>query len=117
MWVVKLNPSGIFQWQKVLGGRDREESFSIQQTSDDGYILIGSTDSDNTGDVGSNHGESDIWVVKLSPGGDIQWQKVLGGAGFESGRSIEQTTDGGYILIGSTESDNTGDVGSNHGGI
>jgi hypothetical protein len=116
MWVVKLNPSGIFQWQKVLGGRDRDESFSIQQTTDDGYILIGSTESDNTGDVGSNHGGSDIWVVKLSPGGDIQWQKVLGGAGFESGRSIEQTTDGGYILIGSTESDNTGDVGSNHGG-
>ena len=90
------------------GGRDRDESFSMQQTTDDGYILIGSTDSDNTGDVGANHGESDIWVVKLSPSGDIQWQQVLGGAGFESGRSIEQTTDGGYILIGSTDSDNTG---------
>jgi hypothetical protein len=116
MWVVKLNPSGFVQWEKVLGGRDRDESFSMQQTTDDGYILIGSTDSDNTGDVGQNHGESDIWVVKLSPSGDIQWQRVLGGAGFESGRSIEQTTDGGYILIGSTDSDNTGDVGPNHGG-
>ena len=116
MWVVKLNPSGFIQWEKVLGGRDRDESFSIQQTTDDGYILIGSTDSDNTGDVGANHGESDIWVVKLSPSGEIQWQQVLGGAGFESGRSIEQTTDGGYILIGSTDSDNTGDVGANHGG-
>ena len=51
----------------------------MQQTTDDGYILIGSTDSDNTGDVGANHGESDIWVVKLSPSGDIQWQRVLGG--------------------------------------
>jgi len=116
MWVVKLNPSGFIQWEKVLGGRDRDESFSMQQTTDDGYILIGSTDSDNTGDVGSNHGESDIWVVKLSPGGDLQWQQVLGGSGYESGRSIEQTTDGGYILIGSTDSDNTGDVGPNHGG-
>ena len=175
MWVVKLNPSGIFQWQKVLGGSDRDESFSIQQTTDDGYILIGNTDSDNTGDVGSNHGGSDIWVVKLNPAGDIQWQqvleelalnpgeassrqrtgaifssaapiltipgdvgtnhggsdiwvvklnpgggiqwqKVLGGADFESGRSIQQTTDGGYVLAGNTDSDNTGNVGSNHGG-
>jgi len=116
MWMVKLNPAGIIQWQKVLGGRDRDESFSIQQTTDDGYILIGSTDSDNTGDVGSNHGGSDIWVVKLNPAGGIQWQKVLGGSGFESGRSIEQTTDGGYILTGVTDSDNTGNVGPNHGG-
>jgi hypothetical protein len=116
MWVVKLNPAGGILWQKVLGGGDRDESFSIQQTTDDGYILIGSTDSDNTGDVGSNHGGSDIRVVKLNPSGDIQWQKVLGGSGFDTGRSIEQTTDGGYILAGTTDSDNTGDVGPNHGG-
>jgi hypothetical protein len=116
MWVVKLNPAGTIQWQKVLGGRDRDESFSIQQTTDDGYILIGSTDSDATGDVGVNHGKSDIWVVKLNPRGDIQWQQVLGGDGSESGRSIRQTMDGGYILIGSTDSDNTGDVGPGHGG-
>jgi hypothetical protein len=115
MWVVKLNPTGIIQWQKVLGGSDRDKSFSIQQTADDGYILIGSTDSDNSGDVGANHGKSDIWVVKLNPSGGIQWQKVLGGNGFEDGRSIRQTTDNGYILIGSTDSDNSGDVGANHG--
>ena len=116
MWVVKLNPAGAIQWQKVLGGRDRDESFSIRQTTDDGYILIGSTDSDNSGDVGPNHGRSDIWVVKLSPAGGIQWQKVLGGAGDDTGRSIWQTSDGGYILTGTTESDTSGDVGPNHGG-
>ena len=116
MWVIKMNPAGTIQWQKVLGGKDRDEGFSTQQTTDDGYILIGSTDSSNTGDVGSNHGKSDIWVVKLNPAGDIEWQRVLGGAGFETGRSIGQTTDGGYILIGSTDSSSTGDVGPNHGG-
>jgi hypothetical protein len=115
MWVVKLNPVGIFQWQKVLGGSDREESFSIRQTPDGGYILTGVTDSDNTGDVGPNHGGSDIWVVKLNPAGGIQWQKVLGGNAFDSGRSIYPTTDGGYILTGVTYSDTTGDVGPNHG--
>jgi hypothetical protein len=116
MWVVKLNPAGIFQWEKVLGGSDRDQSFSIQQTADDGYILIGSTDSDNSGDSGPNHGGSDIRVVKLNSAGGIQWQKVLGGNGFETGRSIRQTTDNGYILIGSTDSDNSGDVGPTHGG-
>jgi hypothetical protein len=116
MWVVKLNPAGGIQWQKVLGGSDREECFSVRQTLDGGYILTGVTDSDNTGDVGPNHGGSDIWVVKLTPAGGIQWQKVLGGKAFESGRSIYPTTDGGYILTGVTDSDNTGDVGPNHGG-
>ena len=116
MWVVKLNPVGTIQWQQVLGGSGREESFSIRQTTDGGYILTGVTDSDTTGDVGPNHGGSDIWVVKLNPAGDIQWQKVLGGNGNESGRSIQQTAGGEYILTGVTDSDNTGDVGPNHGG-
>ena len=116
IWVVKLTPAGTILWQQVLGGSDREESFSIRQTLDTGFVLTGVTDSDNTGDVGPNHGGSDIWVVKLNPAGTIQWQKVLGGKAFESGRSIDPTTDGGYILTGVTDSDNTGDVGPNHGG-
>jgi hypothetical protein len=115
IWVVKLNPAGIIQWQKVLGGYGFESGRSIVQTTDGGYILTGPTDSDNTGDVGPNHGESDIWAVKLNAAGDIQWQKVLGGEGFESGRGTDQATDGGYILTGPTDSDNTGDVGPNHG--
>jgi hypothetical protein len=116
VWVVKLNPAGIIQWQKVLGGYGFESGRDIVQATDGGYILTGPTDSDNTGDVGPNHGESDIWAVKLNPAGDIQWQKVLGGEGFESGRGTDQATDGGYILTGPTDSDNTGDVGPNHGG-
>ena len=116
IWVVSLNPAGAIQWQKVLGGDGFESGRSIEQSVDDGYILTGSTTSDDTGDVGSNHGGSAIWVVKLSPTGDLQWQKVLGGNGFESARSIGQSKDSGYILAGNTNSDNTGDVGSNQGG-
>jgi hypothetical protein len=115
IWVVKLNPAGAILWQKVLGGNGFESGRSIEQTTDDGYILAGTTNSDDTGDVGSNHGGSAIWVVKLNPAGDLQWQKVLGGNGFESGRSIEQSKDDGYILAGNTDSDNSGDVGSNQG--
>jgi len=116
IWVVKLNTAGDIQWQKVLGGSDREESFSIRRTTGGACVLTGTTESDNSGDVGANHGESDIWVVNLNPAGAILWQKVLGGSGFDAGRSIEQSVDDGYILAGSTTSDDTGDVGSNNGG-
>ena len=85
MWVVKLNPAGTVQWQKVLGGSGREESFSIHQTTDGGYISLGYTTSNNSGDVGINHGGYDVWVVKINPIGTIQWQTVLGGDGDDSG--------------------------------
>jgi len=101
------------QWQKCLGGTSSEYGFKIQQTSDGGYILVGYTDSDD-GNVSGNHGLLDIWVVKLDASGILQWQKCLGGSSEEFGLSIEQTTDGGYILVGATASNN-GDVSGNNG--
>ena len=101
------------QWQKSLGGSDNEFAWSIQQTSEGGYIVSASTIS-NDGDVSDNHGESDFWIVKLDGSGTIQWQKSLGGSEYDHSYSIQQTTDGGYIVSGSTES-NDGDVSGNHG--
>ncbi len=119
IWVVKLTSTGNIQWQKCLGGTDYDQSLSIQQTSDSGYILTGYTMS-NDGDVSGNHGGtlsgescSDIWVVKLTSIGNIQWQKCLGGTENDSGSSIQQTSDGGYILTGTTSS-NDGDVSGTH---
>ncbi len=63
-WVVKLNPLGVIQWQKCLGGSGIDEGFAIIQTKDGGYAVIGRTSSNN-GDVSGNHGDFDIWVVKL----------------------------------------------------
>jgi hypothetical protein len=76
---------------------------SIQQTSDGGYIVAGTTSS-NDGDVTGNHGDGDIWVVKLSPTGDIQWQRCFGGSNLDSASSIQQTSDGGFVFSGSTGS-------------
>jgi hypothetical protein len=115
VWVVKLNRTGAIQWQKVLGGNSYDYGFGIRQTQDGGFILIGITSSNNNGDVGPNHGSSDVWVVKLNSIGTIQWQKVLGGNAYDRGESIQQTADGGYILTGTTESNNNGNVGPNHG--
>jgi hypothetical protein len=113
-WVVKLSASGEIQWQKALGGSGQDVGASIQQTTDGGYIVAGASSS-NDGDVSGNHGSGDCWVVKLSTSGTIQWQKSLGGSGQDIGHSIQQTTDGGYIVAGySTSTD--GDVSGNHGG-
>ncbi|UUX92556.1 lectin like domain-containing protein [Methanoplanus endosymbiosus] len=103
---------GKISWQKCFGGSDYDYSRSIIQTSDDGYIATGSTESTN-GDVFGDHGSTDVWVVKLNSEGVFSWQKCLGGSSADSGNSIAQTTDGGYIVAGTTESYN-GDVSGKH---
>jgi len=112
-WIVKLNSSGDIIWQKCFGGTDDDVAFSIQQTSDGGFIVAGYTSS-NDGDVSGNHGSWDSWVVKLNSSGDIEWQKCLGGTDNDEAKSIQQTSDGGYIVAGETWS-NDGDVSGNHG--
>jgi hypothetical protein len=114
-WVVKLSVIGTIQWQKTLGGTGDDYAQSIQQTTDGGYIVAGYTNS-NDGNVTGNHGNNDYWVVKLSAAGAIEWQKTLGGAQNDLAHSIQQTSDGGYIVAGHTNSNN-GDVTGNHGGV
>lgn len=112
-WIVKLDQSGTLQWQKSLGGSDKDSAYSIQQTSDGGYITIGVSRSTD-GDVTGNHGNYDIWVVKLNASGNIQWQKSLGGSNDDTAYTIRQTSDGGYIFAGTSSSDD-GDVNGNTG--
>jgi hypothetical protein len=101
------------QWEKLYGGNNSDEASSVQQTTDGGYIVAGLTLS-NDRDVSGNHGSYDAWIVKLKIDGNLQWQKSLGGSGGDNANSILQTTDGGYIIAGSTDS-NDGDVSGNHG--
>jgi uncharacterized delta-60 repeat protein len=85
------------QWARTYGGSGSDHASSIQQTSDGGYIVTGTTDSFGAG-------EYDIWVLKLSQDGEIEWQKTYGGSDFDSAHSIQQTSDGGYIIAGNTNS-------------
>ncbi len=112
-WIVKLNGTGVIQWQKSLGGSNYDEATAIQQTSDGGYIIAGQSNS-NDGDVSGNHGSFDYWIVKINDTGAIQWQKSIGGSSVDWAYSIQQTTDGGYVVAGSSYSNN-GDVTGNHG--
>jgi len=113
-WIVKLEASGAIEWQRSFGGSDMDYTICIQQTTDGGYIASGRTMS-HDGNVSGNHGGSDYWIIKLSSSGGLQWQKALGGTGDGRATSIWQTTDGGYIIAGSSTSDD-GDVSGNHGG-
>jgi len=113
-WIVKLDSLGIIKWKKTLGGTNVDVAYSIQQASDEGFIVAGYSYS-NDGDVSGNHGGfGDYWIVKLDDAGNIEWQKALGGTNADVGRSIQQTTDGGFIVAGSSSSLN-GDVTGNHG--
>ncbi|MEO6454263.1 MAG: hypothetical protein ABIN97_09335 [Ginsengibacter sp.] len=112
-WIIKLNSTGIVEWQKCLGGSNEEKAYSIEQASDGAYIVAGFTGS-NDGDVTGNHGNWDFWLVKLSGIGGIEWQKCLGGSNEEIANSVHETTDGGYVIAGISYS-NDGDVTVNHG--
>ena len=112
IWVAKLDKSGTILWGKCLGGYQKEYATDIQPTADGGFIVIGSTTSNN-GDVQGLHGGTDVWVVKLDGNGNIQWQKCLGGSGSEVPSDVEIMPDGGYIIAGQTTSQD-GDVTGYH---
>ncbi|MEA1868868.1 MAG: hypothetical protein U9N09_01755, partial [Euryarchaeota archaeon] len=83
------------EWNVTFGGTDCDYAQSVQQTADGGYILAGYTTSYGAG-------SSDMWLVKVDVGGNEQWNKTFGGTGEEQAKSIQQTSDGGYVLAGST---------------
>jgi len=95
-WLIKTDSNGNMVWNQFKGYSDRDEAASeIQQTSDGGYILIGTT---NLGG-----GDFDIWLVKTGPNGETQWNTEKGfDDRQESGASIQQTADGGYLMVGTT---------------
>jgi hypothetical protein len=112
-WAVKISSVGAIQWQRSYGGTGAESGGPIKQTLDGGYIICSSTNSNN-GDVSVNNGSNDYWLVKLNSLGIIQWQKCFGGSGDDFAKDVIQTSDGGYIVCGSSNSIN-GDVTDNHG--
>jgi hypothetical protein len=97
MWLIKTDASGIKQWERTFGGGEDDEGSSIQETSDEGFIIVGTTGS-------TGHGSTDIWLIKTNSLGEKQWDKVFGGSKSEEGRSVRETFDGGFVIVGSTES-------------
>ena len=113
IWVVKLDETGNIEWQKCLGGTDNEDPKFIIEKEDNGYLVGGWTDS-HDGDVTGNHsiaGKADIWLVKLSDDGVIEWQQCIGNSNNQQLGNILKLTENNYMLIGGTgATDISGDV-------
>ncbi len=114
IWVVKLDLSGHIQWEKAYGGSAGEIGSAILQTNDNGY-MIGGFSISTDGDLTSVHGGTDVWIIKTDSGGNIIWQKTYGGTGFEGAEDILPTKDGGFVVVGQSNSVN-GDLTANYGG-
>ncbi len=109
-WIVKLNSSGTIVWQNTIGGGGIDRLYSIDETSDGGFILGGTSSSVISGDkTEPKIGENDYWVIKINSVGNIVWQNVIGGTMDDQLRAIEQTADGGYIVGGYSNSGISGD--------
>lgn len=113
LWVIKLSVTGDVQWQKGYGGSDYEFGDAIIQTTDGGYALTGYSYSVN-GDVIGGNANGNLWVLKLSNTGTLEWQKSYGGSGEDIGADLKQTTDGGFIIVGLSPSSD-GNLTVNHG--
>ncbi|MBA3648508.1 MAG: T9SS type A sorting domain-containing protein [Chitinophagales bacterium] len=112
-FIIKTDSLGMMQWSQTFGGSGYDIANCGFQTKDGGYIIAGSTSSTD-GDILVNHGSSDAWLIKIDANGILQWEKTYGGSGDETALSIASTEDGGYIMVGETDS-NDGDVSGNHG--
>ena len=110
-WIVKIDSLGLVEWDKTIGGSSTDYLYSVQQTSDGGYILGGYSESDSSGDKTENciSNNYDYWIVKVDFLGVIQWQNTIGGAYWDYLMCVKQTVDGGYILGGHSSSYISGD--------
>lgn len=86
----------IEEWNRTYGGRYGDGAWCLQETSDGGYILVGNTATRGEG--------SDLWLIRTDQSGDPIWSRILGGSGEDIGYFVKETSDGGFIITGSTES-------------
>ena len=96
-WLVKTDANGNEQWNYTYGGTDEDRAHRVIETSDGGYALAGYTYSFGAG-------YTDFWLVKTDAAGNMQWNRIYGGADFDRAWSVVETSDGGYVIAGATRS-------------
>ena len=101
VYLIKTDANGDSLWTKTFGGIDSEQGYSIQQTTDGGYVITGSTNSFGAGSL-------DVYLIKTDPNGNLHWAKTFGGTDEDYGYGVHQTADGGYIITGYTYSFGSG---------
>jgi len=112
-WVIKLNMAGDKQWSKYYGGTFTDTPYDVIETEDNGYIIVGSSDSADV-DISSSQGTYDFWVIKINSTGTMVWEKSFGGSEIDEAFSIIKSSDGNYVIVGDTRS-NDKNVSHNNG--
>ncbi len=154
IWLIKTNAKGNIMWERTFGGSGYDTAYSVKQTADEGFIIVGKTESYGEGkadiwllktdlagyevwnqtfgykynDCGYSiqitpdggyviageksltTGNADVWVIKTDSGGNLVWDQTFGGLERDTGKSIQLTPDGGYIIAGETESYGSGKI-------
>lgn len=110
-WLLKLDASGNLLWEKTFGFSGNDQGQSLLQTSDGGYFLTGFMDFDGTSEQRHNlnktanrHGVGEFWAVKIESSGEEEWNQYYGGTSNDRAYDVVQTPDGGYIMVGNSES-------------
>jgi|GEM_PF-537269 len=115
LWMVRVDQAGALVFEKTFGGSLDEEGSAIANAPDGNFLISGySTSSD--GDLIQNKGDRDLWVLNITPDGEINWQKSFGGSEIDVAHAIDVGTNGQVVVAGSTSSFD-GDVSSSKGGF
>jgi gliding motility-associated-like protein len=101
------------EWSKNYGGGDDEIANEIIQTQDNGFLVVGFSESNNF-DVNQNYGQEDFWVLKIDSIGQIEWEKNYGGSDVDKANSVVETPEGDFLVVGSSLSIGN-DVANNYG--
>ncbi len=109
-WMAKVNGFGKMVWEKTYGGNNNEYLQSSIKTPDGGFVLVGYTNSNKSGDKAEDsRGNYDFWVVRVDGNGQKIWDKTFGGNNNDSAQAITNSNDGGFIIVGNSDSDISGD--------
>jgi hypothetical protein len=110
-WLIKTDSKGKEQWNQTFEGSGDDWAHSVIQTSDGGYVIIGKTRAlDDNVNYDQNDDLDDMWLVKTDSKGNMEWYNSFGSTGFDWANCIQQTSDGGYIIAGKTDSYRAGDA-------
>ncbi len=112
-WATKVDAKGNLQWRGYYGGTNNDRSHAVVRSDDGGFVMCGFTESDDF-DINNSRGSYDFWVVKIDTSGNLVWEKSYGGTGIERAQDIANTADGGFVITGSTFSNDV-DISKNNG--
>ena len=113
LWLIKIAPNGDLIWEKTYGGSGFDVARSIEKTDDNGYLISGSSRSSN-GDLTTNQGQNDAWVIKTNADGQIQWTKTIGGSDLDFAFDATELNSKTIVIVGESNSNDL-DITLNQG--